>query len=90
MDVVQRLVQCKCVDVNLFNKAGYTPSMLAALIDTSKTRESDKQDLTPLMQLFRRADLDLKSKNESQTALMLAASHGRRDTVRYVVDSGFG
>ncbi|CAG5099073.1 Oidioi.mRNA.OKI2018_I69.XSR.g16226.t1.cds [Oikopleura dioica] len=85
MDVVQRLVQCKCVDVNLFNKAGYTPSMLAALIDTSKTRESDKQDLTPLMQLFRRADLDLKSKNESQTALMLAASHGRRDTVRYLL-----
>jgi len=75
-------VQCKSVNVDLFNKAGYTASMLAALIDTSSANQPDKRDLTSLMQLFRRADLNLKSKKEFQTALMLAASHGRRDTVR--------
>ncbi|CBY22950.1 unnamed protein product [Oikopleura dioica] len=85
MDVVQRLVQCKSVNVDLFNKAGYTASMLAALIDTSSANQPDKRDLTSLMQLFRRADLNLKSKKEFQTALMLAASHGRRDTVRYLL-----
>ena len=83
MDVVQRLVQCQSVNVDLFNKAGYTASMLAALIDTTAANTTEKQDLTSLMQLFRRADLNLKSKKEFQTALMLAASHGRRDTVRY-------
>lgn len=59
--------------------------MLAALIDTSSANQPDKRDLTSLMQLFRRADLNLKSKKEFQTALMLAASHGRRDTVRYLL-----
>ena len=38
-------------------KAGYTPVMLTALVDSN-----EKVDLSPLIRLFKGADLDLQSK----------------------------
>ena len=81
--VVSRLVQCDSCDLNTFNRAGYTPVMLAALVDSS-----EQQDLSPLVRLFKKADLDMQSKKEGQTALMLACGHGRRDTVRLLLMNG--
>ena len=40
------------------------------------------------MRLFKRADLNLHSQKEGQTALMLACGHGRRDTVRLLLMNG--
>ena len=81
--VVCCLVQSGYCDLNVYNKAGYTPVMLAALVDSS-----EKQDLSPLVKLFKKSDLNLHSKKEGQTALMLACGHGRRDTVRLLLMNG--
>lgn len=57
LDVVSAILRTEAADLNIFNKAGYTPVMLTALVDSS-----GKQDLTPLVRLFKAADLDLQSK----------------------------
>jgi ankyrin repeat protein len=77
LGIVQCLIQNAHCDLNVFNHAGYTPVMLAALVDSS-----EKKDLTPLVKLFKKANLNLHAQKDGQTALMLACSHGRRDTVR--------
>merc|ERR1712062_541694 len=83
LDVVSAILKTEAADLNIFNKAGYTPVMLTALVDSS-----GKQDLSPLVRLLKAADLDLQSKKEGQTALMLAAGHGRKDTVRLLLMNG--
>lgn len=83
LDVVSVILKTEAANLNIFNKAGYTPVMLTALVDSN-----EKADLSPLIRLFKGADLDLQSKKEGQTALMLACGHGRRDTVRLLLMNG--
>ncbi|NXD45611.1 KANK1 protein, partial [Copsychus sechellarum] len=60
------------------NKAGYTPIMLAALAAV----EAEK-DMRIVEELFSCGDVNAKASQAGQTALMLAVSHGRIDTVSY-------
>jgi len=83
LDVVSVILRTEQADYNVYNKAGYTPVMLTALVEAS-----GKQDLSPLTRLFKGADLNLQSKKEGQTALMLACGHGRRDMVRLLLMNG--
>ena len=57
LDVVSVILKTEQADYNVYNKAGYTPVMLTALVEAS-----GKQDLSPLTRLFKGADLNLQSK----------------------------
>ena len=55
--ILSVILKTDAADYNVYNKAGYTPVMLTALVEAG-----GKQDLTPLTRLFKGADLDLQSK----------------------------
>lgn len=57
LDVVSVILRTEQADYNVYNKAGYTPVMLTALVEAG-----GKQDLSPLTRLFKGADLNLQSK----------------------------
>jgi ankyrin repeat protein len=81
--VVQALLDTGVCDVRRQNRAGYTVIMLASLliVDTETHRDVIKR-------LFTIGDVNVKSATSGQTALMLAASHGRCDMIRLLVESG--
>ncbi|KAF3690659.1 KN motif and ankyrin repeat domain-containing protein 4 [Channa argus] len=66
-----------------FNKAGYTPVMLAAL-----TAVESPDDLEVAQQLLRLGDVNAHSRQAGQTALMLAVSHGRVAMVKLLLSCG--
>uniref|UniRef100_A0A3Q1C326 KN motif and ankyrin repeat domains 3 n=1 Tax=Amphiprion ocellaris TaxID=80972 RepID=A0A3Q1C326_AMPOC len=70
-----------CVDKQ--NKAGYTAIMLAAL---STVKEED--DMAVVKKLFSQGNVNAKASQASQTALMLAVSHGRQEMVRALLECG--
>ncbi|KAF5403022.1 hypothetical protein PHET_03078 [Paragonimus heterotremus] len=77
------LSSCPNIDVDKFNQAGYTPSMLAAVVpDQPITPE----EVDALEQMLSRAKLSLTSSTpQRQSVLMLAAMHGRASLVHRLV-----
>ncbi|XP_059488667.1 uncharacterized protein LOC132204282 [Neocloeon triangulifer] len=71
-DVVSILLDSKVCNINQFNQAGYTSVMLVSLAEVQS--ETDSQVVQRLFQL---ADVNIRAKQHGQTALMLAASHGK-------------
>ncbi|KAL3316754.1 KN motif and ankyrin repeat domain [Cichlidogyrus casuarinus] len=82
--VVQVLLdQCPTLDVNRFNRGGYTPLMLAAVVQDRPTK---KADLAVLEQLVSRAEVNLPSANpQKQNALLLASMHGFSGLVELIL-----
>ncbi|KAG5443462.1 hypothetical protein CSKR_110386 [Clonorchis sinensis] len=69
------LKNCPGLDVDKFNHAGYTPTMLTAVVTD---QPSNAEDMDSLNLLLSRAKLSLVSAtSQKQSVLMLAAIHGR-------------
>ncbi|XP_019953823.2 KN motif and ankyrin repeat domain-containing protein 1 [Paralichthys olivaceus] len=81
--VVELLLDTGLCETNNVNKAGYTPVMLAAL-----TAAETPDDLEVAQQLLRLGDVNARSRQAGQTALMLAVSHGRVAMVKLLLSSG--
>ncbi|XP_020280202.1 uncharacterized protein LOC109852957 isoform X2 [Pseudomyrmex gracilis] len=82
-DVVSILLDSKVCDINKTNSAGYTVVMLAALADFRNSTH-----ISVANRLFQMADVNIRAKAHGQTALMLAASHGRKDITQLLLDAG--
>jgi len=82
-DIVSLLLDSKVIDINLQNKAGYTCIMLASL---AKIQEDVHGHV--LQRLFHMGDINVKATQHGQTALMLAVSQGRVETVRMLIEAG--
>ncbi|KAH9415071.1 KN motif and ankyrin repeat domain [Dermatophagoides pteronyssinus] len=82
-DIVSILLDSKVCDVNKFNKNGYTATMLVSL---AKIENELHRDIVE--RLFTMADINLKAKQNGQTALMLAASHGRIEITKILLECG--
>nr|XP_002722063.1 KN motif and ankyrin repeat domain-containing protein 3 [Oryctolagus cuniculus]XP_008247360.1 KN motif and ankyrin repeat domain-containing protein 3 [Oryctolagus cuniculus]XP_008247361.1 KN motif and ankyrin repeat domain-containing protein 3 [Oryctolagus cuniculus]XP_008247362.1 KN motif and ankyrin repeat domain-containing protein 3 [Oryctolagus cuniculus] len=70
-------------EVNRQNRAGYSALMLAALTSVGRP-----EDMAVVQRLFRMGDVNAKASQTGQTALMLAISHGRQDTVAALLECG--
>nr|XP_043899776.1 KN motif and ankyrin repeat domain-containing protein 4 isoform X2 [Solea senegalensis] len=81
--VVKLLLDTGLCETNNVNKAGYTPVMLAALTAAETT-----DDLEVAQQLLKLGDVNARSRQAGQTALMLAVSHGRVAMVKLLLSSG--
>ncbi|KAK2835230.1 hypothetical protein Q5P01_015714 [Channa striata] len=81
--VVKLLLDTGLCETDNFNKAGYTPVMLAAL-----TAVESPDDLEVAQQLLRLGDVNAHSRQAGQTALMLAVSHGRVAMVKLLLSCG--
>ncbi|XP_063218867.1 uncharacterized protein LOC134529085 [Bacillus rossius redtenbacheri] len=82
-DVVSILLDSKVCNINQPNAAGYTCVMLVSLADICS--ETHRQVVRRLFQL---ADVNVRAQQHGQTALMLAVSHGRLDTVKLLIEAG--
>ncbi|ERL86182.1 hypothetical protein D910_03595 [Dendroctonus ponderosae] len=82
-DVVSILLDSKVCDINKPNKAGYTSVMLVSL---SEVRSPTHANV--VRRLFQLADVNIRASQYGQTALMLAVSHGRIDTVKMLLEAG--
>lgn len=69
-------------DVNAQNKAGYTSIMLAALVPIK-----DDYERKTLKRLFAEGNVNIKSTDSGQTALMLAVRHGNKDAVSLLLEA---
>ncbi|VDK67147.1 unnamed protein product [Litomosoides sigmodontis] len=69
------------VSVLLDSRAGYTAVMLASLCDTS-----DEVEAAVIHRLFQLGDVNAQAIQHGQTALMLAASHGKINTTKLLID----
>lgn len=76
------MLDSKVCDVNAQNKAGYTSIMLAAVVPI----KDDFERMT-LKRLFSEGNVNIKSTDSGQTALMLAVRHGNKDTVALLLES---
>ncbi|XP_061681365.1 KN motif and ankyrin repeat domain-containing protein 3 isoform X2 [Syngnathoides biaculeatus] len=81
--VVKLLLDTGLCETDNVNKAGYTPVMLAAL-----TAAESPDDLEVGQQLLRLGDVNARSRQMGQTALMLAVSHGRLAMVKLLLSCG--
>ncbi|XP_044030952.1 KN motif and ankyrin repeat domain-containing protein 1-like isoform X2 [Siniperca chuatsi] len=81
--IVKKLLDAEVCNVNQQNKAGYTSIMLAALAAVESP-----EDMRVVEQLFTKGDVNAKASQASQTALMLAVSHGRMDMVQALLAQG--
>jgi ankyrin repeat protein len=83
-EIVNLLLDTKVCDVNAQNKAGgYTSIMLAALVPIT----NDYERMT-LKRLFAEGNVNIKSTDNGQTALMLAVMHGNKETVSLLLEAG--
>ncbi|XP_011613416.2 KN motif and ankyrin repeat domain-containing protein 4 [Takifugu rubripes] len=78
--VVKLLLDTGLCETDNMNKAGYTPVMLAAL-----TAADSSDDLEVAQQLLKLGNVDTRSRQAGQTALMLAVSHGRVAMVKLLL-----
>eukprot|EP00064_Thunnus_orientalis_P018517 superscaffoldBa00004296_g18618 len=78
--VVKLLLDTGLCETDNVNKAGYTPVMLAAL-----TAAESSDDLEVAQQLLKLGDVNARSRQTGQTALMLAVSHGRVAMVKLLL-----
>lgn len=81
--VVKLLLDTGLCETDNVNKAGYTPVMLAAL-----TAADSPDDLEVAEQLLKMGDVNARSRQAGQTALMLAVSHGRVAMVKLLLSCG--
>ncbi|XP_038134262.1 KN motif and ankyrin repeat domain-containing protein 4 [Cyprinodon tularosa] len=81
--VVKLLLDTGLCETDNVNKAGYTPVMLAAL-----TAAESPDDLEVAEQLLKLGDVNARSRQAGQTALMLAVSHGRVAMVKLLLSCG--
>ncbi|XP_004378659.1 KN motif and ankyrin repeat domain-containing protein 3 [Trichechus manatus latirostris] len=81
--IASLLLDTGVCEVDRQNRAGYSAPMLAAL--TSVGRE---EDMAVVQRLFHMGDVNAKASQTGQTALMLAISHGRQDTVAALLACG--
>ncbi|KPP71675.1 KN motif and ankyrin repeat domain-containing protein 4-like, partial [Scleropages formosus] len=81
--VVKLLLDTDLCEVDHQNKAGYTAIMLASLAATESA-----EDMGVARQLMKRGHVDARASQAGQTALMLAASHGRTAMVHLLLDCG--
>uniref|UniRef100_A0A3B3BP91 KN motif and ankyrin repeat domains 4 n=1 Tax=Oryzias melastigma TaxID=30732 RepID=A0A3B3BP91_ORYME len=81
--VVKLLLDTGLCEIDNVNKAGYTPVMLAAL-----TAAESPDDLEVAHQLLRLGDVNARSRQAGQTALMLAVRHGRVAMVKLLLSCG--
>uniref|UniRef100_A0A3Q0S3I8 Uncharacterized protein n=1 Tax=Amphilophus citrinellus TaxID=61819 RepID=A0A3Q0S3I8_AMPCI len=81
--VVKLLLDTGLCETDNLNKAGYTPVMLAAL-----TAAESPDDLEVAQQLLKLGDVNARSRQAGQTALMLAVSHGRVAMVKLLLSCG--
>ncbi|XP_053178987.1 KN motif and ankyrin repeat domain-containing protein 4 [Scomber japonicus] len=81
--VVKLLLDTGLCETDNVNKAGYTPVMLAAL-----TAAESADDLEVAQQLLKLGDVNARSRQTGQTALMLAVSHGRVAMVKLLLSCG--
>ena len=77
------LLDTNRVRLNRANRAGYTPVMLAALC-----REVGATERGLMQRLLASGHINQGSSPAGQTALMLAASHGRTAMLQMLLDSG--
>lgn len=82
-DVVSILLDSKVCNINHMNNAGYTCIMLVSL---AKLQSDEHRSV--VQRLFQMADVNVRAKKHSQTALMLATSHGNYEMVRMLLDAG--
>ncbi|KAI1703405.1 ankyrin repeats (3 copies) domain-containing protein [Ditylenchus destructor] len=82
-DVISVLLDSKVMRVDEMNKAGYSAVMLAALCTIKNETE-----LAIIQRLFNVGNVNAKALKHAQTALMLAASHGRVDTTNLLLNCG--
>ena len=83
-EIVNLLLDTKVCDVNAQNKAGgYTSIMLAALVPITNEYER-----ATLKRLFSEGNVNIKSNDNGQTALMLAVMHGNKETVSLLLAAG--
>ncbi|XP_070194306.1 serine-rich adhesin for platelets-like isoform X4 [Littorina saxatilis] len=82
-DIAGLLLDTEVCDVSRPNKAGYTPSMLAAL---SYVQNDDHRDI--IRRLFAADDINAIAERTGQTALMLATSQCREDMVYLLLEAG--
>ncbi|CAJ0948785.1 unnamed protein product, partial [Mesorhabditis belari] len=81
--VVSSLLDCGHCELNLANKAGYTPVMLAALSNLDNDVER-----TVVHRLFQAGNVNARATQHGQTALMLAVSHGKKETTQLLLENG--
>lgn len=82
-DIVSILLDSKVCNINNTNNAGYTCVMLVSLAKL----EVDEHQMV-VQRLFQMSDVNVRAKKHSQTALMLATSHGNYNMVRMLLDAG--
>ena len=82
-DVVSILLDSKVANENILNKAGYTCIMLISLAPIL-----NETHRAVVCRLFSMGDINIRATQHGQTALMLAASHGRLDMVQLLVGAG--
>ncbi|GFR98214.1 KN motif and ankyrin repeat domain-containing protein 1 [Elysia marginata] len=81
--IASLLLDSELCDIDRQNKAGYTPIMLAGLAELNNLGQ-----LEVVKRIFSMGDVNTRAATTRQTALMLAASHGRPHTVKMLVDAG--
>ncbi|XP_071952307.1 uncharacterized protein [Antedon mediterranea] len=81
-EIVEQLLDSGDCSVNKQNKAGYTATMLASLSEV--TNELQR---VCIRRLFNLGDVNIKDTRDGQTALMLAVSHGRVQTVELLLEA---
>ncbi|XP_043475971.1 uncharacterized protein LOC122507370 isoform X2 [Leptopilina heterotoma] len=82
-DVASALLDSQVCDLNKPNTAGYTAVMLAALADVRNFMHTSVAE-----RIFQNSNVNIQSKMDGQTALMLAVSHGRLDMTKLLLDAG--
>ncbi|CAH1773388.1 unnamed protein product, partial [Owenia fusiformis] len=82
-EIVTLLLDTGLCNVNKPNKAGYTAIMLASLAVIQTELQK-----TVVRHLFEAGDVNARASQAGQTALMLAVSHGRTDTVSLLMQCG--
>ncbi|XP_036375676.1 KN motif and ankyrin repeat domain-containing protein 4 [Megalops cyprinoides] len=78
--IVKLLLDTGLCEVDHQNKAGYTAIMLASL-----TAAESPEDMEVALQLLKGGNVNARATQAGQTALMLAASHGRTAMVRLLL-----
>ncbi|CAG5115963.1 unnamed protein product [Candidula unifasciata] len=82
-DIASLLLDSKVCDTNRRNKAGYTPIMLAGLATVQ-----DQRQYEVIRRLLSLGEVNARATQTQQTALMLAASHGRTEMVKLLIEEG--
>ncbi|CAK5074637.1 unnamed protein product [Meloidogyne enterolobii] len=82
-DVISVLLDSKVCRIDQMNTAGYSTLMLGALCELRNETES-----AIMQRLFHMGNVNAKAVKHAQTALMLAASHGRIEATNLLLKCG--